>query len=96
MQPAPSRYRPSPASDNNSGATVLRLLRATLNSWNGLRAAAQSEQAFREEIVALLIAVPAAFLLATETWRRVMLIAVVVLLMIAFVYVWRRGALAWK
>jgi len=82
VQPAPSHYRPSPASDNNSGATVLRLLRATLNSWNGLRAAAQSEQAFREEIVALLIAVPAAFLLATETWRRVMLIAVVVLLMI--------------
>jgi diacylglycerol kinase (ATP) len=61
---------------------VLRLLKATLNSWNGLRAAARSEQAFREEIVALLIAVPAAFFLATETWRRVMLIAVVVLLMI--------------
>lgn len=61
---------------------MLRLLRATLNSWNGLRAAARSEQAFREEIVALLIAVPAAFLLATESWRRVMLIAVVVLLMI--------------
>jgi diacylglycerol kinase (ATP) len=46
------------------------------------RAAARSEQAFREEIIALLIAVPAAFFLATETWRRVMLIAVVVLLMI--------------
>ena len=61
---------------------MLRLLRATLNSWNGLRAAARSEQAFREEIIALLIAVPAAFFLATETWRRVMLIAVVVLLMI--------------
>ena len=34
---------------------MLRLLRATLNSWNGLRAAARSEQAFREEVVALLI-----------------------------------------
>ena len=32
-----------PASDNNDGATVLRLLKATLNSWNGLRAAARSE-----------------------------------------------------
>ena len=61
---------------------MLRFLRATLNSWNGLRAAARSEQAFREEVVALLIAVPAAFFLATETWRRVMLIAVVVLLII--------------
>ena len=61
---------------------MLRLLRATLNSWNGLRAAARSEQAFREEVVALLIAIPAAFLVATETWRRVALIGVVLLLMI--------------
>jgi len=61
---------------------VLRLLRATLNSWNGLRAAARSEQAFREEVVALLIAIPAAFLVATEMWRRVALIGVVLLLMI--------------
>ena len=61
---------------------MLRLLKATLNSWNGLRAAARSERAFREEIVALLLAVPAAFLVATETWRRVALIGVVLLLMI--------------
>ena len=61
---------------------MLRLLKATLNSWNGLRAAARSEQAFREELVALVIAVPAAFLIATETWRRVTLIGVIVLLMI--------------
>jgi diacylglycerol kinase (ATP) len=61
---------------------VLRLLKASLNSWNGLIAAARTEQAFREEIVALLIAVPAAFLVATETWRRMMLIGVVVLLMV--------------
>jgi diacylglycerol kinase (ATP) len=61
---------------------VLRLLRATLNSWNGLRAAARSEQAFRQELVTLLLAVPAAFLIATETWRRMVLIGVVVLLMI--------------
>jgi diacylglycerol kinase (ATP) len=82
VRPAPSRCRRFPVFDNRIGATVLRLLRATLNSWNGLRAAARSEQAFREEIIALLIAVPAAFFLATDTWRRVMLIAVVVLLMI--------------
>jgi diacylglycerol kinase (ATP) len=61
---------------------VLRLWRATLNSWNGLRAAARSEQAFREEIVALVLAVPAAFLVAAETWRRAALIGVVLLLMI--------------
>lgn len=61
---------------------MLRFLKATLNSWNGFRAAARSEEAFRQEIVAFLIAVPAAFLVATDTWRRVALIGVVLLLMI--------------
>jgi diacylglycerol kinase (ATP) len=61
---------------------VLRFLKATLNSWNGLRAAARSEQAFREELVAFVIAVPAAFVVGTDTWRRISLIGVIVLLMI--------------
>ena len=61
---------------------MLRLLKATLNSWNGLRIAARGEQAFREELVALVIAVPATFMVATDTWRRVALIGVIVLLMI--------------
>jgi diacylglycerol kinase (ATP) len=61
---------------------VRRLLRATLNSWHGLRAAARSEQAFREELAAFVLAVPAAFLVAADTWRRVMLIGVIALLMI--------------
>ena len=61
---------------------MLRLLKATLNSWNGLRAAARSEEAFRQELVAFLLAVPAAFVVATDTWRRVSLIGVIVLLMI--------------
>jgi diacylglycerol kinase (ATP) len=61
---------------------VLRLYRAALNSWNGLRAAVRSEEAFRQELVVLILAVPAAFLIATETWLRVALIGVVVLLMV--------------
>jgi diacylglycerol kinase (ATP) len=61
---------------------VLRLIKATLNSWNGLRAAARSELAFRQEIAALVIAVPAAFLVAADAWRRVALIGVIVVLMI--------------
>ena len=61
---------------------MLRLLKATLNSWNGLRAAAQSEEAFRQELVALVIAIPLAFLVAPDTWRRIALIGVIVLLMI--------------
>ena len=35
-----------------------RLLRATINTWHGLRAAARSEEAFRQELVALVLAVP--------------------------------------
>ena len=61
---------------------MLRLLKATLNSWNGLRAAARSEEAFRQELVMFILALPAAFLVTTDTWRRIALIGVIVLLMI--------------
>jgi diacylglycerol kinase (ATP) len=61
---------------------VLRILKATRNSWNGLIACARSEEAFRQELAALAIAVPLAFIVATDAWRRVALIGVVVLLMI--------------
>ena len=61
---------------------MLRLLKATLNSWHGVRAAARTEVAFRQELIALVLAVPAVFWVATDTWRRVSLIAVIVLLMI--------------
>jgi diacylglycerol kinase (ATP) len=60
---------------------VYRIWRAMLNSWAGLVAAARSEQAFREEIVALVLAVPLAFLIAAEAWKRLMLIGVILLLM---------------
>src|ERR1700704_6446077 len=59
-----------------------RWLRATINTWHGLIAAARSEAAFREELVALALAVPLAFLVAVETWKRCLLIGVVVLLLI--------------
>jgi diacylglycerol kinase (ATP) len=61
---------------------VRRLLLATLNTWRGLVVATRSEQAFRQELVALVVAVPAALLIATETWRRVALIAVVLLILV--------------
>jgi diacylglycerol kinase (ATP) len=61
---------------------VLRLLKATLNSWNGLRTAARSEEAFRQELIAFILALPAAFIVATDAWRRVTLIGVILLLMI--------------
>ena len=61
---------------------MLRFFKATLNSWHGIVWAARSERAFREELVALVLAVPAAFLIASDAWRRTLLVAVVVLLMI--------------
>ena len=58
-----------------------RILRATLYSWRGLVAAAKSEQAFREELVALAVAVPLAFIITGAAWKRLALIGVVLLLM---------------
>jgi diacylglycerol kinase (ATP) len=55
--------------------------RATVNSWRGMIAAAKSEQAFREELIALVVAVPLAFLIAAEAWKRLMLVGVILLLM---------------
>jgi diacylglycerol kinase (ATP) len=59
-----------------------RWLRATRNSWQGLLAAARSEAAVREELVALVLAVPLAIVIGEGAWKRVLLIGVVVLLLI--------------
>jgi diacylglycerol kinase (ATP) len=61
---------------------VNRLWRATLNSWNGLVAAAQSEQAFREELAVLAIGVPLAFFLTADAGKRVVLIGTLVVILI--------------
>ncbi len=62
------------------GIDLERLWRATLNSWRGILAAATSERAFREELVALALSVPVAFFIATEAWKRLALIGVILLL----------------
>ena len=59
-----------------------RLLRATINSWRGLLAATRSEEAFRLELIALVLAVPVAFLLAEQAWKRLALIAVVAFVLV--------------
>jgi diacylglycerol kinase (ATP) len=59
-----------------------RLLRATVNTWNGLIAAARSEEAFRQELVVLVLAVPLAFVVAEAAWKRLALIGVVLLLLV--------------
>jgi diacylglycerol kinase (ATP) len=58
-----------------------RLWRALINTWNGLTFATRSEQAIREELFALLLAVPLAWLVGTTGARRVELVAVVLLLL---------------
>ena len=59
-----------------------RLWRATINSWNGLRVVVRSEEAFRQELIVLVISVPLAYLVATSAWRRLTLVLVIVLIMI--------------
>jgi diacylglycerol kinase (ATP) len=61
---------------------VLRFWRATLNSRNGLLFAARSEQAIREELVALLLSIPLAWVAGVTMMRRVELVSAVVLVLI--------------
>jgi diacylglycerol kinase (ATP) len=60
---------------------LVRFWRATINSCNGLIFAIRSEQAIREELVALLLAVPTAWLIGTTRMRAVQLVASVVLVL---------------
>jgi diacylglycerol kinase (ATP) len=61
---------------------LLRFWRATLNSRNGLIFAMRSEQAIREELVALALALPAAWFAGATMMRRVELVAAVVIVLI--------------
>ena len=61
---------------------MLRLWRATINSRNGLVFAVRSEKAVREEVVALVLAVPLAWLVGATMMRRLELVAVVLLLLV--------------
>ena len=58
-----------------------RFRRASIHTWNGLTFATRSEQAIREELVALVIALPLAWFVGTTAVRRVELIAVILLLL---------------
>ncbi|MBS0532079.1 MAG: diacylglycerol kinase [Proteobacteria bacterium] len=60
---------------------MLRFWRATINSWNGLIFAVRSEQAIREELAALVLSVPLAWLIGTTPARRVEMVAAILLLL---------------
>jgi diacylglycerol kinase (ATP) len=61
---------------------LLRFWRATINSCNGLIFAVRSEQAVREELVALVLALPLAWLIGTTAMRVVELVAAVGLVLV--------------
>ena len=65
------------------GALVLlRLWRATVNSRNGLIFAARSEEAIRQELIALVLAIPLAWLVGITVMRRIELFGAVVLVLV--------------
>ena len=61
---------------------MLRFWRATLNTRNGLAFAIRSEQSVREELTAVALSLPLAWLIGATTMRRVELIAAVVLVLV--------------
>ncbi|HWZ38167.1 MAG TPA: diacylglycerol kinase [Bradyrhizobium sp.] len=61
---------------------MLRIWRATINSRNGMIFAVRSEQAIREEVIALFLAVPAAWLVGATVMRRVELVCAVALVLV--------------
>jgi len=61
---------------------LLRFWRATINSRNGLAFAIKSEQAVREEVIAILLSLPLAWLIGATMMRRVELVATVMLVLV--------------
>ena len=61
---------------------MLRLWRATINTRNGLAFAIRSEQAVREELAALVLSLPLAWLIGLTAMRRIELVAAVVLVLV--------------
>ena len=61
---------------------MLRLWKATVNSRNGLIFAVRSEQAVREEVGALILAIPLAWVIGATVMRKVELFGAVVLVLV--------------
>jgi diacylglycerol kinase (ATP) len=64
---------------NNTG--LKRLLNAAIFSWQGFRAAFRYEEAFRQEVFILIIAIPLALWLGDSNIEKILLIGSIVLLM---------------
>jgi len=79
---APGNRGEKVSSVKSAPSGFLRLWRATINSCNGFVFAVRSEQAIREELVALVLALPAAWLVGATVMRRVELVCAVALLLV--------------
>src|SRR5262249_61694326 len=71
-----------PTSANIQVTSMERWLRATLCTWQGLRTAAGSEISVRQDLVALVIAVPVSFFIVADGWKRCILIGVGLLVLV--------------
>jgi len=61
---------------------VKRLWQAAINTWHGLVAVTQSEEAFRQELVLLVVGIPLAFYLTDDVVKRFALTGVIIFIMI--------------
>jgi diacylglycerol kinase (ATP) len=61
---------------------VQRLVQALRNTAKGLVACARSEEAFRQELAVLVVALPVAYFVAANFWRWVVLISVLLLILV--------------
>jgi diacylglycerol kinase (ATP) len=61
---------------------LLRLWRATINTRNGLVFAIRSEQAVREELFALAVSLPLAWVVGASMMRRIELVAAVAMVLV--------------
>jgi diacylglycerol kinase (ATP) len=61
---------------------MLRLWRATINTRNGLAFAIRSEQAVREELFALVLSLPLAWVIGASMMRRIELVAMVAMVLV--------------
>lgn len=70
-----------PKIDKSSPRGVKRLYNATLYSWAGLKAAFATEAAFRQEVIALLLLTPLAFVVGDHAIEWVLLIGSLLLVL---------------
>jgi len=59
-----------------------RIIKAFFNSWAGWQHAVRTEAAVKQELVVLILALPSAFLLTEDWWKRLALIGVLLIVLI--------------